>query len=213
MVKLDEVLDHLRESKDLQNLIIGQADVIARKCDNKSNVIFEHHDCFELAATQNQQQSSTTPCHRALLILVLKCIATKQSVVDDEVKKRLSSQFKDHNLKAEGLLNQDVLNLLNNGSDSQILIWIKYESLLTHLIQEHIYEPKTMLDEVLTLMKNELHPNLAAKLSPVLSTCAQICRKVSTEQTPDDNLEEKWSEIIDWIGWFISGNDNDLEGP
>ena len=91
------------------------------------------------------------------------------------------------------------------------MIWIKYESLLVHLIKELIYEPKTMANEVLHMVKNEFSdPKVASKFSPVLSSCARVCREINNKHALDEEIEEKWSEIIEWMGWFMSGEEGDI---
>lgn len=201
MSKLDKLLKHIANSKQLGELIC-RAD--SPKCDSNSSVILQHQDCFE----EQDGLPATPKCYRALLSLVLKCISSKPDLVDDESKRKLSDLLKLNSIKVEGLVSLDILRMLDSGSGSQIMTWIKYESFLIHLIKELVYEPKTMANEVLALARIELEPKISAKLSPLLNPCAKVCREVNSKIAEDEEVEEKWCEIIDWMGWFMSGQED-----
>lgn len=215
MADIQKVLDALSsDSKELQHLIRISTMNLERdiKCDRISDVVEEHDHCF--TSLQKEDDSGTShfmaSCPKGLLYLIVLLIATKPNLIDDEVKKELCSYFKKLDWKIDGLVSVSILELLHTRSQTQTITWLKYEALLTHLIKDYIYEPKTMSNEVLKIVKHELNPSIAAKLSSVLKSCAEICRKINNQHAPDEEVEEKWCEIIEWTSWLISstGDDN-----
>lgn len=194
---LDKVLDKIKEPSQLQD-VIKQAKSLETKCDKNASVI--HENCFDADLLVPQ-------CPKALINLIIKTIASRPSLVDDNVKFQISDYFKTNNIKAQGLVSQDILTTLYSGSESQLITWVKYEAILSHLIREFIYEPKTMASEVLQTVKNELDPRVAAKFSSVLNECVKFCREINNRHAFDEEEEEKWCEIIDWMSWFLVNDD------
>lgn len=200
------LLDRLSETIDNSNQLV---DVISKaefsQCDVGSSAILEHQNCF----SHQHGAPQTASCYRATLSLVLKCIVDNPSVVTEEVKSGLGDRLKADNIKVTKLVTLDILKLLSVGKGSHLIAMLKFTSLLTYLIKELLYEPKTLANEVLTLSKYELDPKKKVMCAEFLEPCAQACREVNNKGAVDDEVEEKWCEIIDWMGWFFSGKDDE----
>ena len=150
--------------------------------------------------------------------IVIKTIVEQPDRVEDDFRKKVSEYFHEKNVEAEGLVTQAILAKLGSSkSQSQLLTWLKYETILTHLIKEHIYKPNKMASEVLATVKCDLNSKIAAKFSSVLNGCVKYCREANKEtsanttaNTDGDEEEENWCEIIDWMSWFLGNDDEDM---
>jgi len=198
MTKLDEIAAEIEKSSDLLELV--------KNPKNKSIECGRDH-WKESSSCDSQEDDGLVLalCPQSLIVMIVKVIAKKPNLFDDSIKEGLLDYFKTNKVSAKGLISLSVLQNLHK-ADSQLLTWIKYEILLIHLIKERIYEPKTMANEILALTKSDLPSNVATKFSSVLQSCLKYCREVNKGRM-DEEEEEKWTEIIDWMSWFICDED------
>lgn len=195
MVDLDLLLGNLMKSSNLIDFI-NRSKNDTTKCDENNSTI--HHDCI---VEDDNAELFTSLCPSSLIFTLMKVIATEPKLLDDLAKDAVASYFKTHQVKAKNLITIDNLTILSR-SKTQMMTWLKYEILLIHLIKEQIYEPKTMANETLNIVKSEMSPEITSKFSSVLNTCVKHCRE-SNRHNIDEEEEEKWCEIIDWMSWFI----------
>lgn len=200
MTNLEDVLDFekLNEPKNLHD-IIEKSKNLTTKCDQNKTVI--HLLCFE----RSKDDQIVPQCPNSLIYLLTKVIATKPSLLDDDAKARVVRYFKDNNILAKGLVYLEYLKILSS-SQTKNMTWIKYEMLLSQLIKEKVYQPSTMANEVLSVVKSELDADIASNFCSVMNSCVKYCREVSNEHLEEE--EEKWCEIIDWMSWFLATNDD-----
>lgn len=207
MTSLEISINSIEQPNQLCD-IIQQSKNITTKCDSNDSTSSSHQDCY---LTHDHHSQFVIPqCSSALVNFLIKILASRPYLIDDSVKNLAANYFKENNLKAQGLISQDVLRALSSGSGSQIIVWIHYEALLSHLIKENVYEPKTVANETLRTVKHELDPKIAAKFSSVLNSCVRRCREIDNRQAIDQEQEEeeKWCEIIDWMSWFLIDEDS-----
>lgn len=193
--------DNLLETKDLLYLVEKSRNSTS-KCnsDNKTSV---HEQCFTL----DSDKSLWIPqCPSALMFTLINIIATKPNLFEDDMKKAVVSYYQRHLIKLNGLLNMKYLEIMHNKSKTPALSWLKFESLLTHLIKEKIYEPRTVADELLTFVKADIPEHIASKLASVMEACAKFCRDAN-KHAMEEEEKEKWCEIIDWLSWFIGSSE------
>lgn len=197
-------LDELNEPTNLHDIIVNSNN-LSTNCDNNKTVI--HHSCFNKISSKNNNNNnqSIPQCPNALIYTLITVITTKPSLLDDESKSKVVHYFKSNKISAKGLVSLEYLKTLNT-SRTKTLTWIKYEKLLCWLIKEKIYQPSTMANEVLYVVKSELEPAIASNFCSVINSCVKYCREVSNGQFEEE--EEKWCEIIDWISWFLGTNDD-----
>jgi hypothetical protein len=207
---VDDVLKQISCSEELLKFI-EKSSKLNKRCDNTSTVISEHAQCFESNAG-SEHSVKWIACPRAVLYLIINLIASKPTLLDDDSKKLLSDYLKQQDVKVSGLVTENILKLLNSkNANSQTMTWLKYEILLKQLISDYVYEPKTLSNEIIAHVKKDLDPSLAIKFSSALKSCVDICRKINNKHVPDEEEEEKWCEIIDWMSWLMSGNDADMD--
>lgn len=201
MTDVDELIGRLNDAKEL-------IDIIERYKKNTSA------DCDGIVDNSKRQnhlahiEEISPLCPDSIISLLIRVIATKPNLIDDDVKAKVVGCFKDKNVKISKLISIENLTNLHK-SGSQLISWIKYESLLNHLIKERIYESSTMANEVLSIVKDELNPAIACKLASVIEGCVKQCRE-SSKGNDDEELEEKWCEIIDWMSWFLASREDDF---
>lgn len=217
-----ELIDKIHEPQDLL-CILKEAKCDSQECDN--NKTFIHNRCIEFKQLSdqncnthgdnndaNQRKINLLPiphCQDALVYIIIEVIAQSPKLIDDDAKQNFAHYYKTNNVEARRLVLPEYLSLLST-ANSQLLAWLKYETLLIHLIKEQIYAPKTFANEILAIVKNELKPNIAAKFSSVVSACVKYCREANKGKNEDEEEEEKWCEIIDWMSWFMSTDDDGL---
>lgn len=143
-----------------------------------------------------------------LISIAIEVLSLQPNLFDEVALKTLIDYFKGCQTLAQGLITIEIVTKLHS-SKSQTLTWIKYENLLRSFIKEHIYKPKTMVNELLELSKNELDPTLASRFSSVINGCVKYCRE-SQNHNAEGEEEEKWSEIVEWMSWFLGGELSDL---
>lgn len=198
-------LEELNEPTNLHDIIV-KSNNLSTNCDNNKTVI--HHSCFSRSNNNNNIDNSNHPipqCPNSLIYTLISVISTKPNLLDDESKSKVVHYFKSNKISAKELVHLEYLKILNT-SHTKTLTWIKYEKLLSWLIKEKIYQPSTMANEVLFVVKSELEPAIASNFCSVISSCVKYCREVSNGQFEEE--EEKWCEIIDWISWFLGANDD-----
>lgn len=202
MNDLKDILD-FNELKEPRNLyeIIEKSKNLTSKCDQNKTVI--HRLCFD----DGNNDQIIPLCPNALLYILIKVIAIKPSLLDDDTKTKVVHYFKDNNIRAKGLVYSEYLAILST-SKTKSMSWIKYETLLSRLIKEKIYQPSTMANEVLSVVKSEMDADIACNFCPVINSCVKYCREVSYGCLEEE--EEKWCEIIDWISWFLATNDDNF---
>lgn len=196
--QIDQLVEKI-ESIDLLNTI-RQASCSNINCDNNKTVI--HTNCLLQDETLKLPKPSCTFSLTYLIIVIMSKSPTK---IDDAVKEAFAKYFQDHGSPCKGLINSTFLTILSQ-SKQQTLTWLKYEVLLIHLINSNLYESKTMASEILSTTKSELAPETATKFSSVINSCVKHCRKASSSNQ-DEEEEEKWCEIIDWLSCFIAPED------
>lgn len=201
MSDVDKFIDDLNGSDQLIDIIDGYQKNTTTDCDNNCDIsISESHE----KATDN----ITPLCPDSVIGLLIKVISKKPNLLDDDVRAKVVKVFKEKNIKVRNMISVEHLTTLH-ASGSQIISWIKYESLLNLLIKEEIYDPKSMASEVLSIVREELNPAIACKLASVIEGCVKHCRESSRGKS-DDELDEKWCEIIDWMSWFLASKDDDF---
>lgn len=200
MLDLDQLIKELTESSNL-SIYIREFKNSNSKCnDNKTT---NHHDCI---VKENDAELPKPQCPVSFIHILMKVLASQPKLLDDSARDAVVFYFRSNKIKAEGLVTVENLSLLNQ-SKSQLMTWLKYELLLIQLIKEQIYEPKTMANETLVIVKSELGTQIASKFSSVLNTCVKHCRE-SNRHNVDEEEEEKWCEIIDWMSWFIVSDED-----
>lgn len=195
MLDLDQLIKEITESSNLSHYFRESKNNNTNCNDNKSA---NHHDCI---VKENDLELPRPQCPNSFIYILMRVLASQPKLLDDSARDAVASYFRSNKIKAEGLVTTENLSLLDQ-SKSQLMTWLKYEILLTHLIKEQIYEPKTMANETLVTVKSELGPRIASKFSSVLSSCVKHCRE-SNRHNADEEEKEKWCEIIDWMSWFI----------
>ena len=156
------------------------------------------------------QQTSVpqAKCPKSLVHIIGLVLAKKPNLIDDNIRIRLSDYYKLNKIKATGLVSHDMLKLLHTNCESKLITWIKFEALLVHLIKDYVYEPKTLASEILETVKDDLDSQLAANFSSILNGCVKVCREVNNRRALDEEEQEKWCEIIEWMSWFLAGDDD-----
>lgn len=143
---------------------------------------------------------------------MIHIIASKPAHFDEEIKETINQCVKSNGIEVTGLVTKDVLKMLSTANpNSQTMVWIKYESFLKQMIKERAYNPKSMANELLAIIKHDLEPGLSLKLSSALKSCVDLCRQVNNKHEPDEEEKEKWCEIIDWMSWMMSGASGDMD--
>lgn len=170
-------------------------------CDKNETVI--HSKCL-IKSDDNQVSAQ---CPNALIYLLIKALAIKPDLLEDKAKDKVVKYYKDKKITARGLVYLEYLKILNT-AQSKTLTWLKYETLLSHLIRERIYDPSTMANEVLSVVKCELPRDIAIKFCSVIDSCVKHCREATKGKFEEE--EEKWCEIIEWISWFLASSEDDF---
>lgn len=216
---MEHYFDNIQDTGEL-SCLIEKANDLASNCDCQSDSVIHELDCFvdEVSLEKKSQESDCDKkyitkiprCQRALLRLIVHVIAKRPSLIEDNVKQKLIEYFNRNKTKANGLISHDVLKILHHGSSegSNLLVWLKYESVIIALVRENIYQPETLANEVLALSKEELNSDIASKFASVLESCVRYCREVNKKHANESELEEKWCEIIDWMSWFLTSGDD-----
>lgn len=203
------VVNKITESSQLNDLI-NKSKNINLNCDKNNNPAI-HKQCFVYPQQQdpsNQQQLPIPQCQTALVNIIIQVLTLNPRLVEDSTKDHLVNYFKSNDIKSSGLVTLKNLYTLYE-TKAQLMTWLKFESLLIQLIKEQVYEPKTLANEVLTVAKNDLKPEIAAKFSSAMNACVKYCREANSGNM-DDEEEEKWCEIIDWMSWFLVTEDSDF---
>lgn len=201
MNELNKSISQINESSVLNDIISG-SNFITSKCDGQGS-FSSHLDCFDYTGNELLKPQ----CQYALTFALVKILATNPKLIDDSIKSSVVGYFKLHEVKAKGFLSQEILSVLSE-TQSPLLTWLKYESLLCQLIKEKIYEPKAVANEVLETVKNDLPQEVAIKFSSVLDSCVKHCREAGGGQS-DEEEKGKWCEIIDWMSWFLVDQDDE----
>lgn len=166
--------------------------------------------CNQAHNEQSRKNTGKESCVRDLdpekfYVKLMQLMITRPTILDESARKSIGDLFERSNLRSQNLISHAVLEGLS-ASKSQTSTWLAYERLLVHLIKAQLYEPKTLTSEVLTIVKSDMKKETATKFSSVLSECARHCREAITG---DEEEEEKWCEIMDWLSWFMVGDDCD----
>lgn len=198
MKDIDQLVSDLNDTQGLIDIIDRYEKATKTDCDGNEDNSESQKNPSELGHFGPE----------SIVVLLIKVIGAKPNLVDDDVKAKLVKCFKYKNVKIKKMISIENLLILHK-SGSQIISWIKYEYLLNHLIKEQIYEPEALASEVLSLVKDELNPAIACKLASVIEGCVKTCRETSKAKG-DDEMEEKWCEIIDWMSWFLASKDDDF---
>jgi len=199
------ILNKITESSQLNDLI-NKSKNISSNCGKNNNSAI-HKQCFAYMQQDTSNHQLPIPqCQTALANFIIQVLSLKPKLLDDTTKDSLVKYFKANNIKSSGLVTLNNLYTLYQ-TKFQLITWLKYESLLIHLMKEQVYEPKTLTNEVLSIVKNELQPEIATKFSSAMNACVQYCREANAGKI-DDEEEEKWCEIIDWVSWFVGTEEN-----
>lgn len=194
-----EVMDHLERPEQLQDLITGTN--VKNKCDPNSTI--GQHKCYT-------SDESNPQCAIGLVSLVLEIIASKPEIFDEKAMQCLISHLNNNSIKFVNLVTADILLHLHRGSSpSQTRTWLKYENLIVNAIKKDIYDTETMANEILGIVHKEIDPVVARKFSSLLGSCVKVCRE-KTKSKGQDEDEEKWCEIIDWMSWFLGSEEDEL---
>lgn len=213
MIDLKSAIERISKPVQVKELIDKAGKLTSKSdCDHSNS-----NGCF------NMDELKPIPiCDEAFLSLIINLISLKPKLMDESVTESISQYYKDR--KAEGLISLKNLETLHDQTHSPTYTWLKYESLLSNLIKKDIYKPKSMANEVLVVVKNELRPDLGSKLASVLESCVKLCREagksrargsmvgeLGDEEAEEGEEEEKWCEIIDWMSWFIGSREEGEE--
>lgn len=205
MAQKESIADivQLVDSKQIKDIISQCTDF--NKCNTSQSVM--QHDCY----VDSDNNLTIPQCPSGVLSLLVKIIASKPDLIDEETLNSLVALFQRHSVKLANLVEYDILTALYNGkSDSQTKTWIKYENLIKKLINCDLYDPSALANEALQVVSKELNPNIAYKFSSLLSSCVDFCRK-SGKINPAEEEEQKWCEILEWMSWFLSTDNDELE--
>lgn len=149
-------------------------------------------------------------CPNSLLYILSRVLLEHPEIVDDVMRKQVSNYYKHHKIDAEGFITIEFIKSLHENKKNPSITWLKYETLLTHLIKEQAYKPKTLANELLALVKCELDKDMGAKFASAISGCVKYCQQIkSNDHVDPEEDEEKWCEIVDWISWFLSPEEDD----
>lgn len=196
---IDDYFPQIHDSSSLEK-ILKTLDYDATKCKDNDGVI--HITCY-----QYENQLPKPQCPHSLIYLILNLLAHSPRVVEDSCQTLVSEYFQKNQLKAPCMINLSNLNILKR-SKSQTLTWIRFESFLTRLIKDKVYEPKSMSNEVLEVVKNELPMDIRGKLASVVKSCVPHCQQAIDYEEEERN---KWCEILDWMSWFIGDESKDSD--
>lgn len=200
MSNLETKIDNIKEIKQLCELI-NTAQTAEIKCTVDNNSVI-HYDCYD-----NIDGQLIPKCPHCLVYILVRILVTQPTLIEDASRKSISSYFKTKHIQVRGLISLENLKLLNR-SQVPSSTWLKYETLLIHLIREEVYEPKTMASEILATVKDDMEPSLAGRFSSAISGCVKYCRDFKNGNI-DEEEKEKWCEIIDWMSWFLAPQDRD----
>lgn len=144
-----------------------------------------------------------------IIELIMEILSQKAEYFSDKSKQLIIDFLDKHKTKLrKSILSIENLEIINK-SKSPTLSWIKLESFLKSLIKYKIYEPKRVANELLELTKIEIDKSISSRFASTLSGCVEYCREFGG-LTAEEEEEEKWCEIIDWMSWFIGGESGDL---
>lgn len=153
---------------------------------------------------QKLARTNIDPVH--LRDIIIETLVQNPKLLDDKAKSLVVEFYKTNQIDASDFITPIKLAKLLE-SKTQAITWIKYESLLCHLIRAKVYSPKCLMDEVLALSKQESFSQEAgSKFASCLSQCVKCCREISN---PEEEEEQKWCEIIDWMSWFLADPQDD----
>lgn len=173
----------------------------------ETNDLVDLIDSWDISPNQTDVGDVTK--QERFIQLIISCLATKPYVFNAKVYESVSFYNEHSNMAlAQGYITPDNLKLLSTSSNSHTT-WLKYEMLLCYLIRNKQLTPKILAEEILTTIKHDLDQNILASVSSVLSSCVRRCRQVNPKNA-DDEDEEKWCEILDWLAWFCSSNDGEI---
>lgn len=181
--------------------MIKESQNVTTQCDKNETV--PHGLCFKKGC---DNEIPVPQCPQALSLIIIELLALQPAIFDEVVRQEVANYYKNFGIKAKGLMSIDNLTVMNDKTKNSNLTWIKYEAFVSHLIKTHNYEPKTVANELLTIVKDEIPKKIASKVASVLETIVKHCREAN-KLNQDEEEEEKWCEIIDWLSWFIGSSD------
>lgn len=190
-LKVDEFRQIILESKNLNS-----------KCDRSET--FCHIRCF-YEISNGDKNLFIPQCPYSFNYIIIVVLVTKPKLIDEDTRDLIAKYYKNNEIKVQGLMSLNYLNLLNE-TKSPTTTWLKYETLIVHLIKEQLYEPKSLANELLSIVKDEIPQNIASKFASVLESCVKYCRDANKDCSEEEE-EEKWCEIIDWMSWFIGSSE------
>lgn len=196
------IIEDLTESIQVYSLIQSK---ISEVLDQSFEENCDKSKCEQKGHLKSIEKSSKID---NLFNVAIQIITIKPKLFDDTAQNKLVEFFKKPGMETNKFISLDTLSTLDK-SKMSTLTWIKYEMLLKTLIKEKVYEPKEMARAILHLSKTEIDPNLAAKFASAISGCVKYCRE-SSGQNMDEEEEEKWCEIIDWMSWFMGGEQEEF---
>ena len=141
--------------------------------------------------------------------LIITLLASKPHIFESKVYESISSHHERcTEAPAQGYITPNNLRSLSLSSNSRTT-WLKYEMVLCHLIKKKQLTSKILAEEILSTIKVDIETDILASVSSVLSACVKKCQQVNPNDTNDED-QEKWCEILDWLAWFCSSNDGEL---
>lgn len=165
-------------------------------------------ETFNLTAHDNHNENNTNQHDSTLQNFILDLIVERPKLFDDSARAEVVDFYKRRHAKINRLLDMKNLYRLSE-SKFQNLSWIVFEALLINLIKNQVYEPKVIASEMMNIVKRDVEPVLSSKLATLLKSCVPYCRQ-SGAHSVDEEEEEKWCEIIDWLSWAITDEDGQL---
>lgn len=194
----------MAENLEPQNFIkiIEQSQSSRQKCNQNETII--HNKCL-LEVLDSDKKLLVPQCPDSFNYMIIDVLAKKPNLIDEISRDLIAKYYKKNAIKVKGLMSLNYLKILNETKFSTTT-WLKYETLVIHLIKEQLYEPKSVANELLHIVKDEIPENIASKFASVLESCVKYCREANKE-CQDEEEEEKWCEIIDWMSWFIGSSE------
>lgn len=142
-----------------------------------------------------------------LIYIILKYISKKPETIQDMsvINNAFVTYCKRNNVSFKSLINQSTLSILD-ASNKKSQTWLKFEILLKKLIKDRIYNPKNLAKELLDFIKLDTETSIQVRLASCIQACLSECREANKADGEDD-FEDKWMEIIEWMSWFLNSED------
>ena len=152
----------------------------------------------------NASRDSTTSTNQSFVSSLLMNVMTKRpDLMDSDVTDIFIDYWSKTGAPLTDLVSVDVLKKINSCSQKHAS-WLKYETILSKLLNRKIVTPSNMEDVILPLLKETFDDDLRKSFASCLKSV------VETFKNDEDNMKSaelddlRFLEIMDWISWIFS---------